>query len=98
MKSKPLIEIVIFFHKNYAKKSLCTICFLQSFFFQIVSINFFQNSCFIENSNLNLNFKDSKIFPVRFCNERMRQTDVYLLHLPVINKNPPDFYLTLLPL
>ena len=52
----------------------------------------------MENNNLNLNFKDGKIFPMRFCNEKMRQTGANLLHLPVINKNPPDFYLALLPL
>jgi len=58
-----------------------------------VSINFLQNYFFIENSNSNLNLKDSKIFPLRFCNEKIRQTGANLLHLPVINKNPPDFYL-----
>ena len=68
------------------------------YFFQIVSINILQNHCFIENKNLNLNSKDSKICPVRFSNEKIRQTGANLLHLPVINKNPPDFYLTLLPL
>ena len=61
------------------------------YFIQIVSINFLQNSCFIENSNLILDFKDSKIFPVRFCNEKMRQTGANLLYLPVINKNAPEF-------
>ena len=79
-------------------KSKPTFYLLTVYFFQIVSINFLQNSCFIENSNLNLDFKDGKIFPVRFCNEKMRQTGANLLHLPVINKNPPGFYLTLLPL
>ena len=71
---------------------------LTVYFFQIVSINFLQNSCFIENSDLNLNFKDVKIFPVRFYNQKMSQTGANLLHFPVINKNPPNFYLTLLPL
>ena len=40
---------------------------LTVYFFQIVSIYIFRNSCFIENRYLNLNSKNSKIFPVRIA-------------------------------